>query len=73
MDLGFPTSGFSADNAREFANVKLDELACKLEIMVRFKPAYSPWPMGSNEQNHYGTDILEKKRKLGSQTALFDT
>ena len=40
MNLGFPASGLFADNGREFANVKLDELACKLGIMVRFGPVY---------------------------------
>ena len=40
MNLGFPTIGFFTDNGREFANVKLDELASKLRIMVRFGPAY---------------------------------
>ena len=48
MNYGFPTSGFFADNGREFANVKLDELASKLGILERFGPAYSSWSNGIN-------------------------
>ena len=61
MNLGFPASGFFADNRREFANVKLDELACKLGITARFKPAYSPWSNGINERNHASADLTIKK------------
>ena len=40
MNVGFPSQGFFADNGGEFANVKLDELTCKLELSIRFGPAY---------------------------------
>ena len=43
MNLGFPTSGFFADNGREFSDIKLDELTSKLGITIKFGPAYSPW------------------------------
>ena len=39
MNLGFPTSGFFADNRREFSNIKLDELTSKLRITVKVGPA----------------------------------
>ena len=38
LNVGFPSVGFFADNGREFANVKLDELTNKLSLMVRFGP-----------------------------------
>ena len=63
---------FFADNGREFANVKLDELACKLGIMVRFGPAYSPWSNGINEQNHASADLTIKKMMEEKGTALTD-
>ena len=52
MNLGFPASGFFADNGREFANMKMDEFTSKLGITVKFGPAYSPWSNGINERNH---------------------
>ena len=72
MNLGFPASGFFTDNGREFANVKLDELACKLGIMVRFGPAYSPWSNGINERNHASADLTIKKMMEEKRTALAD-
>ena len=43
MSVGFPTTGFFADNSGELANIKLDELTSKLGLMVKFGPAFSPW------------------------------
>ena len=39
MNVGFPTHGFFADNGKEFANVKLDELTSKLGLTVKFSLA----------------------------------
>lgn len=61
MNLGFPTRGFFADNGREFANIKLDELTSKLGITVKFGPAYSPWSNDINERNHASADLTIKK------------
>ena len=40
MNLGFPMRGLFADNGREFANIKSDELTSKIGITVQFGPAY---------------------------------
>ena len=61
MNHGFPASGFFADNGREFANIKLDELTSKIGITVKFGPAYSPWSNGINERNHASADLTIKK------------
>ena len=52
--------------------LSLDELACKLGIMVRFRPAYSPWSNGINEQNHASADLTIKKMMEEKRTALTD-
>ena len=73
MSLGFPTSGFFADNGGEFSNVKLDELTSKLGITVKFRPAYSPWSNGINERNHASADLTIKKLMEEKKTALTDS
>ena len=57
MSVGFPTTGFFADNSGELANIKLDELTSKLGLTVKFGPAFSPWNNGLNEQNHATADL----------------
>ena len=42
MSVGFPTTGFFADNSGEFANIKLEKLTSKLGLMVKFGLAFSP-------------------------------
>ena len=67
MNLGFPASGFFADNGREFANIKMNELTSKLGITVKFGPAYSPWSNGINERNHASANLTIRnlwKKKL---------
>ena len=61
MSVGFPSYGFFADNREEFANLKLEELASKLVLTLKFGPAYSPWSNGLNERNHASADIAIKK------------
>ena len=61
MSLGFPSHGFFAYNAGEFQNIKLDELASKLGLIVKFGPAYSPWSNGLNKRNHMSADLTIKK------------
>ena len=73
MNLGFPTSGFFADNGREFANMKMDEFTSKLGIMVKFSPAYSPWSNGINERNHASADLKIKKMIEEKRSALTDS
>ena len=73
MSLEFPTSGFFADNGREFSNIKLDELTSKLGITVKFGPAYSPWSNGINERNHASADLTIKKLMEEKKTALTDS
>ena len=34
--VGFPSIGYFADNGREFANVKMDELVSKLGLTIQF-------------------------------------
>merc|ERR1712237_171007 len=70
--VGFPTTGFFADNGGEFANVKLDELISKLGLTVKFGPAYSPWSNGINERNHASADIMIKKLMEEKKTPLTD-
>ena len=38
MNVGFPSQGFFADNSGEFANIKLDKLAGKIGLTVKFGP-----------------------------------
>ena len=73
MNLGFPTSGFFLQTMEEFANVKLDELASKLGIMVRFGPAYSPWTNGINEHNNASADLTIKKLMEEKKKELTDS
>ena len=42
FDVGIPSVGFWAVIGGEFPNVKMDKLMSKLEISVKFGPAYSP-------------------------------
>ena len=69
MNLGFPASGFFADNGREFANIKLDELTSKLRITFKFGPVYSP----INERNHASADLTIKKMMEEMKTAMTDS
>ena len=73
MNLGFLASGFFADNEKEFANIKMDEFTIKLEMMVRFGPAYSPWSNGINERNHASADLTIKKMMEEKRSALTDS
>ena len=73
MSLGFPTSGFFADNRGEFLNIKLDELTSKLGITVKFGLAYSPWSNGINERNHASVDLIINKLIEEKKTALTDS
>ena len=61
MNIGFLVGGFFADNGREFANVKMDEMASKLGILIKFGPAYYLWSNGINERNHASADLTMKK------------
>ena len=73
MNLGFPESGLFADNGREFANVKMDELTTKLGISVKFGPAYSPRSNGIIERHHASTDLTIKKTMEEKKSALTDS
>ena len=73
MNLGFPMHGFFADNRREFANIKLDELTSKLGITMQFGPAYSPWSNSINERNHASTDLTIRKLMEEKKTTLTDS
>lgn len=73
MNLGFPSYGFFADNGGEFANLKLDELATKLGLTLKFGPAYSPWSNGINERNHASADITIKNLMEEKKTALMES
>ena len=73
MNLGFPTSGYFADNRGEILNIKLDELTSKLGISVKFIPAYSPWSNGINERNHASADLTIKKLMEEKKTVLTDS
>ena len=61
MSVGFPTTGFFADNSGEFTNIKLDKQTSKLGLTVKFGPAFSPWSYGINERNHAAADLTVKR------------
>merc|ERR1712055_702511 len=61
MDIGYPTTGFWADNSGEFRNAKMEEFVNKLGLKIYFTPSYSPWSNGINERNHYSCDVIVKK------------
>ena len=73
LSLGFPTSGFFADNGGEFSNIKLDELTSRLGITVKFGPAYSPWSNGIKERNHASAVLTIKKLMKEEKTAMTDS
>ena len=73
MNVGFPSHGFFADNGGEFAKIKLNELASKLGLTVKFGPSYSPWFNGINERNHASTDITIKKLMEEHKAPLTDS
>ena len=73
MLLGFPSCGFFADNGKEFPTIKMDELTCKLGIIVKFGPAYSPWSNGLNERNHASADLTIKKLMEEKKVPLNDS
>ena len=73
MSVGFPSTGFYADNAGEFANMKLDVLTSKLGLTVKFVPSYSPWSNGINERNHASADITIKKVMEEKRVQLTDS
>ena len=37
------------------------EFVSKMGFNIEFMPAYSPWSNGTNERNHYSTDVIMKK------------
>ena len=39
--FGIPSVGFYADKGGEFINMKIDELSARLEVTVRYGPAFS--------------------------------
>ena len=61
MSVGFPTTGFFADNRGEFANIKHEKITSKLGLMVRFGPTYSPWSNGLNEKKTSSVDVTMEK------------
>ena len=77
MPFGIPSIGYLTDNGREFRNVKMDEMVSKLEITIKFGPAFSPWSNGINERNHASCDLNIKKlmedKKIGLTDVLVKT
>ena len=71
--VGYPSIGYFADNGREFANIKLDELTSEHSRTLKFGPSYSPWSNGINEWNHASADIMIRKMMEDKKTPLKDT
>ena len=60
-NFGFPSVRFWTNNGTEFINMNLLELGAKAGFEVQYRPTYSPWSNGKNEQNHTSTKIIVKK------------
>ena len=73
MSVGFPTTGFFADNSGELTNIKLDELTSKLGLTVKFGPAFSPWSNGINKRNHAAADLTVKRLMEEKRVPLSDS
>jgi len=53
----------------------MEEFVNKLGIKIKFTPAFSPWPNGVNERNHFNCDVIVKKiidedKKIGLGEAV---
>ena len=59
--FGCPSTGFWADNGKEFANKDLEELCERWKKSLLFGPPYSPWANGTNERNH-ATEIMTRSK-----------
>ena len=53
---GYPTRGFFADNGKEFVNEDMRALCRRMDLNLKYSPAYSPWSNGGNERRHASVD-----------------
>ena len=69
---GFPTKGFFADNGKEYVNEAIRALCRRMNLSIKYTPAYSPWSNGGNERRHASVDATIVKMLEDSPTTTLE-